>query len=162
MKDSEEYNNMDNNKPSTNSESDKESKDELNENKKEDKSISVKDVRYPYCIVWTPLPLITYLIPFIGHTGICTAKGIVHDFAGSYFIGIDDMAFGAPHKYVQLNLTNEERERWDEAVSAADNKYSKEEHNLFTNNCHSHVASALNALKYNGRNNYTMFSIFYM
>lgn len=28
--------------------------------------------RYPYCIVWTPLPLISYIFPFIGHTGICT------------------------------------------------------------------------------------------
>ena len=28
--------------------------------------------RYPFCIVWTPLPLISYFLPFIGHTGICT------------------------------------------------------------------------------------------
>jgi hypothetical protein len=28
--------------------------------------------RYPYCIVWTPLPLISWFIPIIGHTGICT------------------------------------------------------------------------------------------
>lgn len=34
-----------------------------------------KDVernRYPYCIVWTPLPLISWFLPMIGHTGICT------------------------------------------------------------------------------------------
>ncbi len=28
--------------------------------------------RYPYCIVWTPLPIISYIFPFIGDTGICT------------------------------------------------------------------------------------------
>ena len=28
--------------------------------------------RYPYCIVWTPLPLISWFLPIIGHTGICT------------------------------------------------------------------------------------------
>jgi hypothetical protein len=28
--------------------------------------------RYPYCIVWTPLPVISWIIPLIGHTGICT------------------------------------------------------------------------------------------
>jgi hypothetical protein len=28
--------------------------------------------KYPYCIVWTPLPLISWFLPFIGHTGICT------------------------------------------------------------------------------------------
>jgi len=27
---------------------------------------------FPYCIVWTPLPLISWFIPFIGHTGICS------------------------------------------------------------------------------------------
>ena len=36
-----------------------------------DKNIDVKRNRYPYCIVWTPLPIISYLIPIIGHTGIC-------------------------------------------------------------------------------------------
>ncbi len=27
--------------------------------------------RYPFCIVWTPIPCITWLLPCIGHTGIC-------------------------------------------------------------------------------------------
>jgi len=27
--------------------------------------------RFPYSIVWTALPIFTWLIPFIGHTGIC-------------------------------------------------------------------------------------------
>lgn len=34
--------------------------------------IDVPNNRYPYCIVWTPLPLISWIIPIIGHTGICT------------------------------------------------------------------------------------------
>ena len=28
--------------------------------------------RFPFCIVWTPLPMISWIFPFIGHTGICT------------------------------------------------------------------------------------------
>lgn len=28
--------------------------------------------RFPFCIVWTPLPVITWILPFFGHTGICT------------------------------------------------------------------------------------------
>jgi hypothetical protein len=28
--------------------------------------IDAKNNRYPYCIVWTPLPLITWFLPFIG------------------------------------------------------------------------------------------------
>ena len=31
-----------------------------------------KKHRYPYSIVWTPLPLITSILPMIGHTGIGT------------------------------------------------------------------------------------------
>ena len=36
--------------------------------------------RYPYSIVWTPLPLITWFIPFIGHMGICQENGVIRDF----------------------------------------------------------------------------------
>jgi hypothetical protein len=34
--------------------------------------IDKENNRYPYCIVWTPLPVISWIIPIIGHTGICT------------------------------------------------------------------------------------------
>ncbi len=34
--------------------------------------IDIANNRFPYCIVWTPLPLISWIIPIIGHTGICT------------------------------------------------------------------------------------------
>lgn len=118
--------------------------------------------RYPYCIVWTPLPLITAIIPCIGHTGICTSDGVIHDFAGSYYIGIDNMAFGNPHKYVMLNPDEREKARWDKAVEQGDERYNTEEHNLFTNNCHSHCAYVLNKMKYKGRTNYTMISIWWM
>ena len=36
------------------------------------KKIDQDKNRYPFCIVWTPLPLISWFIPIIGHTGICT------------------------------------------------------------------------------------------
>jgi len=52
--------------------------------------------RYPYCIVWSPLPPITWLLPFIGHTGICDSEGVIWDFAGPYTIGREKMAFGSP------------------------------------------------------------------
>jgi Protein of unknown function (DUF778) len=31
--------------------------------------------RYPYCIVWSPLPVITWFFPFIGHTGVADSAG---------------------------------------------------------------------------------------
>uniref|UniRef100_A0A3B4YE63 Transmembrane protein 222a n=1 Tax=Seriola lalandi dorsalis TaxID=1841481 RepID=A0A3B4YE63_SERLL len=45
-----------------------------------------KNSRYPYCIVWTPIPILSWVLPFIGHMGICTSSGVIRDFAGSYFV----------------------------------------------------------------------------
>lgn len=60
--------------------------------------IDAQKARFPFCIVWTPLPLITWLLPFIGHTGIAMSDGVIHDFAGPYTISVDDLAFGETHK----------------------------------------------------------------
>jgi len=34
------------------------------------------------------LPLISNLLPWIGHTGIGDSRGRIHDFAGPYTIGV--------------------------------------------------------------------------
>jgi hypothetical protein len=36
------------------------------------RALDIKRNRFPFCIVWTPLPLISWFLPIIGHTGICT------------------------------------------------------------------------------------------
>ena len=134
-----------------------------NENKIKDPfKIDIQNDRFPYCIVWTPIPMLTYIIPFIGHTGICTSNGIIHDFAGSNYVGIDNMAFGNPTKYVQLNPNDKEINEWDNAIEKGDEKFNMENHNLFFNNCHSHCAFVLNYLNYNNYCEYNMFSIWWM
>ena len=124
--------------------------------------INIKLSHFPFCIVWTPIPFITYLFPSIGHTGIGTSSGIIHDFAGSFFVSVDDFAFGKPTKYIKLKLSEQEKYNWDRAIEKGDNKYKSEEHNIFINNCHSHVAYILNQLNYKGKNNYNMLSIWWM
>ncbi|CAI7863802.1 unnamed protein product [Closterium sp. NIES-54] len=59
--------------------------------------------KFPYCLVWTPLPVIAWLVPFIGHLGICREDGTILDFAGSYFVCVDNFAFGAASRYLQLD-----------------------------------------------------------
>ena len=71
--------------------------------------------------MWTPLPLITWLLPFIGHTGIGMSDGVIHDFAGPYTITIDDLAFGETHKYVKLDISD--RTLYDQSVKKADSTY---------------------------------------
>ncbi|PFH38714.1 transmembrane protein [Besnoitia besnoiti] len=121
--------------------------------------------RHPYCVVWTYLPCLTTFFPFIGHVGICTAEGVVHDFAGPYFVSVDRMQFHRPMRAWRL-----ERERmhppvdaaaYDMAIQAADTRFRETSHNLFCNNCHHHVAEALNRMAYDGRRDWTQFDVWW-
>ena len=87
--------------------------------------LDMEKQRYPYCIVWTPLPCFTWLFPSIGHVGICTSKGIIHDFAGPYYVSKDDMAFGNPTKYILLDLDSREFDEYDKAIEIGTCDYKK-------------------------------------
>jgi hypothetical protein len=50
--------------------------------------IDRRRVRYPHCIVWTPIPCLTWLLPFVGHMGIARTDGIIRDFAGPYYVSV--------------------------------------------------------------------------
>eukprot|EP00826_Nyctotherus_ovalis_P048129 TRINITY_DN5635_c0_g2_i6.p1 TRINITY_DN5635_c0_g2~~TRINITY_DN5635_c0_g2_i6.p1 ORF type:complete len:194 (-),score=38.17 TRINITY_DN5635_c0_g2_i6:185-766(-) len=126
------------------------------------KAINPSLSRFPYCIVWTPIPLLTWLIPWIGHMGIATSRGVIHDFAGSYFISVDDFAFGSTHKYYQLDISDEQRAEYDRAIREADDNYREQAHNLCCNNCHSHVADVLERLNYKNGKSFNMVSVWWM
>lgn len=81
--------------------------------------------RYAHCIVWTSLPLISCMLPSIGHTGICTSDGLIHDFAGPYYVSVDDFAFGKPLKYVRLDNSMISDKEWDEAIIHSDKHFEK-------------------------------------
>lgn len=120
--------------------------------------------RYPCCIVWTPIPLLTWLFPFIGHMGIAMSSGIIRDFAGPYFVSEDNMAFGSPTKYWQLqpHLARGGQSGWDRAVTEASEEYKTRMHNLCCDNCHSHVAMALSLMHYDGSNNWNMVKLAFL
>ena len=120
--------------------------------------------RYPYCIVWTPIPCLTWLFPIIGHMGIAMSSGVIRDFAGPYYVSEDDMAFGHPTKYWQLDpsLAVGGASGWDSAVSEASEIYSHRMHNLFCDNCHSHVARALNIMLYDNSKRWNMVTLCFM
>lgn len=65
--------------------------------------VDPKKARFPCCIVWTPLPIVSWLAPYIGHVGICREDGAVLDFAGSNFVSVDNFAYGAVARYLQLD-----------------------------------------------------------
>ncbi|CAA9988791.1 conserved protein, unknown function [Plasmodium knowlesi strain H] len=125
--------------------------------------INTKDNKFPYCVVFSYLPCASTFIPIVGHVGICTSSGVIHDFSGSYTISVDNMEFSDPMKYWQLDknklplsITDK---FYDEAIYQADEVFSKRKHNLFVNNCHHHVAMVLNNIKYKGKSNWTPFKV---
>ncbi|PIA52833.1 hypothetical protein AQUCO_01000600v1 [Aquilegia coerulea] len=64
--------------------------------------INPRKARFPCCIVWCPLPVLSWLVPFIGHIGICREDGVILDFAGPNFVCVDNFAFGSPARYIQI------------------------------------------------------------
>ncbi|XP_031474029.1 protein REVERSION-TO-ETHYLENE SENSITIVITY1 [Nymphaea colorata] len=130
-----------------------------------------KRARFPCCIVWTPLPIVSWLAPFIGHVGIAKEDGTILDFAGSNFVNVDNFAFGAVARYIQLDRekccfpphlaahtckNNYEHAEygtaltWDDALRSSTQNFQHKSYNLFTCNCHSFVANCLNRFSYGG------------
>ncbi|ESL06809.1 hypothetical protein TRSC58_05510 [Trypanosoma rangeli SC58] len=121
---------------------------------------------YPFCIVWAPIPILSWILPFVGHVGICDSAGRIFDFEGPYKIGVDSMLFGNPVKYWDISetyapafcrssgaapRTMEEEEaclrearEYDAALENVAKHFRKTQmYNFFTNNCHSFVACVL-------------------
>ncbi|RLN49386.1 hypothetical protein BBJ29_009435 [Phytophthora kernoviae] len=112
--------------------------------------------RFPFCIVWSPIPILTWFLPFIGHMGLADSNGVIFDFAGPYTIGRDDFAFGAATRYLQCKVEPEDVANWDEAVASGCKIYETRMHNLCCDNCHSHVAVCLEHFQYAGRRRWNM------
>ncbi|KAI3692586.1 hypothetical protein L6452_32404 [Arctium lappa] len=142
--------------------------------------INPTKARFPCCLVWTPLPVVSWLAPFIGHVGLCMEDGAIVDFSGSNFVNIDDFAYGAVARYVQLdreqccfpsNLAShtckyryKHAEKgsaisWDDAVQSSRRHFEHKSYNLFTCNSHSYVANCLNRICYGGSMNWNMMSV---
>lgn len=133
--------------------------------------VDPKKARFPCCIVWTPLPVISWLVPYIGHIGICREDGVVLDFAGSNFVSVDNFLYGPVARYLQLDrekccfppnislhtchqgFRHSERGTtlsWDEALNSSMQRFDHKHFNLFTCNCHLFVSDCLNRLAYDG------------
>ena len=61
-----------------------EKKGHITENK-----VSCENEYFPMCIVWTPIPILSWFFPILGHAGLSMSDGRIRDFAGSYAIGVN-------------------------------------------------------------------------
>lgn len=77
---------------------------------------------------------------------------------GPYFVSTDNMGFGFPTRYLQLDIDKVEggTKAWDEAIEKASNEYTMRMHDLFWDNCHSHCGMALTLMKYGGSTSWNM------
>ncbi len=144
---------------------------------------------FPTCIVWSPIPMLTWLLPVSGHLGMVDSSGLVSDFAGSCYIHNHKRrfvfcclslslcrrslargqrtAFGPVTKYVAvrpgdlhgLQPGEAAAAGWNRALGAANRLYAGRGHNLLLDNCHHHVAAALNELRYRGRQDWGTLSL---
>ncbi|KAL4617215.1 transmembrane protein 222 [Arapaima gigas] len=119
--------------------------------------------RFPFCVVWTPIVPLSWFLPFIGHVGICTSAGVIRDFAGPYVVvqsGSNTASCRlAPRRYWKLDLAkvhSSSADVWDAAVFDASKEYEHRMHHLCWDNCHSHVAMALNLMHYDNSTSWNM------
>lgn len=124
--------------------------------------VDIGKCRFPHSIVWSPLPGITWFLPFIGHIGITDKEGIIYDFGGSFTINVDSFTFGQPTRYYQLDLAKCRDMDWDVSVQRGCDAYSKRNHNFCCDNCHSHVARCLNNMAYSETRAHSSFSVWAM
>ncbi|GAB5356863.1 hypothetical protein AAMO2058_000325000 [Amorphochlora amoebiformis] len=104
--------------------------------------------KFPYSIVWGPLPCITWCLPCVGHMGIGDSKGRIHDFAGPYTVNTDRFMTGRVTRYYQfpedsllaLRSKGEPSRVWDVSILEGDRKYTGLMHNICCQNCHHHTA----------------------
>lgn len=143
-------------------------------------NVDPSTARFPRCIVWTPLPIVSWLAPYVGHIGICREDGVILDFAGPYFVNVDNFAFGATARYVRLSgqqccfpahLSGHTCKAgfnhgqlgtamsWDDALHRSMQQFQHKSYNLFTCNCHSFVAHCVNKLAYQGFTNWNIITV---
>ena len=105
--------------------------DQNNQNTNEDLSC---------CVVWTPIPLLSWLCPAIGHVGVTDSHGVTYDFEGPYTIGKGKLIFGDPRQKWKLNV---DPHVWDEAVERVSQRFGGIFYNIIWSNCHYFAAACL-------------------
>ncbi|XP_078439501.1 protein REVERSION-TO-ETHYLENE SENSITIVITY1-like isoform X2 [Wolffia australiana] len=142
--------------------------------------IDRKKGKFPCCIVWTPLPIISWLVPYIGHVGICREDGVVLDFSGSNLVAEDGFPYGPVARYLQLdrekccfphNLATHSCKQpykhaengvaisWDDALRSTSRQFENKFYNIFTCSSYSFVATCLDRLCYSNSLNWNMVNV---
>ena len=118
--------------------------------------------KYKYCIIWSHIPLITFLMPFVGHSSIVNSYGFIHDFQSSYFIQIYNEEENGFCKIVYLNLNDSQKLIWDNIIEQIDKVYQKKSFSFCGNNSFKYISDILSIIEYKSKKNYSQYDIFWL
>ncbi|PRQ26089.1 hypothetical protein RchiOBHm_Chr6g0290781 [Rosa chinensis] len=111
--------------------------------------VDAKKAKFPCCLVWTPLPVVSWLAPSIGHVGICREDGCCF----TPNLGGHTCKHGYKHAEFGTAIT------WDDALQSSTRYIEHKTYNLFTCNSHSFVANFLNRICYGGSMHWNMINV---
>lgn len=97
------------------------------------------------CVVWTPIPLLTWLLPFFGHIGVADSQGLIHEFVGPYFINKGSLSFGDPRRKWKIDV---DPIVWDQAIEETSHFFEHVRYDLLCSNCHYFAAAVLQKIEY--------------
>ena len=97
------------------------------------------------CILWSTIPCLSWLCPFVGHIGVANSEGTTFDFQGSFTIGTGRMLFGRPQRKWKIDI---DCETWDRAIEDVSNEFGNINYNILCSNCHYFAAAVLDKIGY--------------
>ncbi|XP_059313634.1 protein REVERSION-TO-ETHYLENE SENSITIVITY1-like [Lycium ferocissimum] len=143
--------------------------------------IDPKTEKFPCCLVWAPLPVVSWLAPFVGHVAICREDGAIVEFSRASMIHVGSLIYGDAARYYQLarqqycfprttlagHTCNQHHKHaefgpgvsWDDAVQLSTRNFEYRNFNLFTCNGLSFFAHCLNRLSYKWSLNWNMVNV---
>ncbi|KAL0357450.1 UNVERIFIED_CONTAM: protein RTE1 [Sesamum calycinum] len=123
--------------------------------------IDPKRSRFPCCIVWSPLPLLSWFFLALATLEYAGRMELSWILLGQTLFAliilhlcwtfIDSSAHDSEDDLMQ-NSERREIRTWDDALRKSTQEYQHESYNILTCNCHSFVANSLNKLKFQGGN----------
>lgn len=125
-----------------------------------DEFMKVEDEKNMASVVWCPIPIVSWIMPFVGHVGITLADGTTLDFSGPFLVTRDRMLFGTPTRNVKLSPMD--AERWNRCVQETETLYGSREYNFFTQNCHHFVVETLNLAEYRRKDDWNLLDVAWM
>ena len=114
--------------------------DSVDDNRNQHLISACNDPRNSCCVVWTQIPMLTWIIPIFGHVGICDSHGCVRDFQGAYYVGKGNMLFGDPAQRWILPI---DPVILDNSINEVAQEFKEVSYDILCSNCHFFVASVL-------------------